>query len=276
MKLIDLSMPIGQHFRWPVELSIKGDIAAGDQFRVSRLAATCHGFSMSTPRRISSPAPRRSRPPPPDVVGPCRVLNLSDRPANAPIEPEHLAAADPGGADGEIVLLAAHWSDRRDYNDRRFWTEAPWLTRASAEWLAARKPTAVAFDFPQDFPIRLLLDGKEVPKSEHVTHDVLLSNGVTLIEYVVNTSRLSAPRNLSRLLPCSSRMPTAPLPASDAIEGLGVSKCIRACLGMKGRSWGALLFDRRCALVCCMQDERYRSPIRRSRASRKRTREGAS
>ena len=43
--------------------------------------------------------------------------------------------------------------------------------------------------------VKGLLEGKEVPKPEHVTHDVLLSNGVTLIEYVVNTARLSAPRN---------------------------------------------------------------------------------
>ena len=34
MDIIDLSMPIGPHFRWSPELRIKGDIAAGDQFRV--------------------------------------------------------------------------------------------------------------------------------------------------------------------------------------------------------------------------------------------------
>ena len=45
MKIIDLSMPIAPHFRWPVELSIKGDIASGDQFRVSKIAGPCHGFS---------------------------------------------------------------------------------------------------------------------------------------------------------------------------------------------------------------------------------------
>ena len=134
----------------------------------------------------------------------------------------NVAAADPGGPDGEILLLAAHWADRRDYRDRTFWTQAPWLTREAAQWLAARRPTAVAFDFPQDFPIRLLLDGKQVPKPEHVTHDVLLSHGVTLIEYVVNTSRLSAPRNLFSAAPLL-------IPDADgapariyAIEGLGV------------------------------------------------------
>jgi arylformamidase len=223
MKIVDLTMPIQPHFRWPAELSIKGDIAAGDQFRVSKLATTCHGFShVDAQAHFVAGAPTIETTPLSHVVGPCRVLNLSDRPANAPIEAEHLAAADPGGADGEILLLAAHWNDRRDYQDKTFWTEAPWLTLGAAEWLAARKPTAVAFDFPQDYPIRLLLEGKEVPKPEHVTHHVLLSHGVTLIEYVVNTSRLSAPRNLFSAAPML-------IPDADgaparfyAIEGLPV------------------------------------------------------
>lgn len=223
MQIIDLSMPIGPHFRWPVELSIKGDIAKGDQFRVSRLSATCHGFShVDAMAHFVAGGPTIETTPLSDVVGPCRVLNLSARPANEPIEPEHLAAADPGGKEGEILLLATHWSDRRDYNDRTFWTEAPWLSRASAEWLAARKPSAVAVDFPQDYPIRLLLDGKEVPKSEHVTHHILLSNGVTLIEYVFNTSRLTAPRNLFSAAPLMIPNADGAPARFYAIEGLPV------------------------------------------------------
>lgn len=223
MKIIDLSMPIAPHFRWPVELSIKGDIAAGDQFRVSKIAGPCHGFShVDAAAHFVAGAPTIEATPLSEVVGACRVLDLSARPANAPIEPEHLAAADPGGKEGEILLLAAHWSDRRNYQEKTFWTEAPWLTLESAQWLAARKPTAVAFDFPQDYPIRLLLEGKEVPKPEHVTHHVLLSHGVTLIEYVCNTSRLSAPRNLFSAAPLLIPNADGAPARFYAIEGLPV------------------------------------------------------
>jgi arylformamidase len=52
----------------------------------------------------------------------------------------------------------------------------------------------VAVDFPQDYTIRLLLDGVVAPRPEHVTHDVLLKSGVTLIEYLVNTAALAGPR----------------------------------------------------------------------------------
>ncbi len=223
MKIVDLSMPIAPHFRWPVELSIKGDIAAGDQFRVSKIAGPCHGFShVDAAAHFVAGAPTIEATPLSQVVGACRVLDLSARPANAPIEPEHLAAADPGGKEGEILLLAAHWSDRRDHQDKTFWTEAPWLTLESAQWLAARKPSAVAFDFPQDYPIRLLLEGKEVPKPEHVTHHVLLSHGVTLIEYVFNTSRLSAPRNLFSAAPLLIPNADGAPARFYAIEGLPV------------------------------------------------------
>jgi arylformamidase len=223
MKIIDLSMPVEPHFRWPAELSIKGDIAAGDQFRVSRINTPCHGFSHVDARaHFVAGAPTIEATPLSEVVGPCRVLNLSAAPANQPIGPEQLAAADPGGPEGEILLLAAHWGDRRNYREKEFWTEAPWLTREAALWLAERKPTAVAFDFPQDYPIRLLLEGKEVPKPEHVTHDILLSHGVTLIEYVVNTSKLSAPRNLFSAAPILIPNADGAPARFYAIEGLGV------------------------------------------------------
>ncbi|MFC4169813.1 cyclase family protein [Teichococcus aestuarii] len=195
MRLIDLSMPIAPHFRWRTQIAIAGDIAAGDQFRISRLDGPCHGFShVDAQAHILADAPTIESTPLDRVVGPARILNLRDAPANAAIDAARLRAADPGGPEGEILLLSAGWDRQRDYNTREFWTEAPWLTRDAAEHLATLRPKAVAFDFPQDFPIRLLLDQQEVPFDQHVTHDVLLRHGVTLIEYLVNTSALAGPR----------------------------------------------------------------------------------
>ncbi|MBE9607656.1 cyclase family protein [Acetobacteraceae bacterium H6797] len=195
MRLIDLTMPIAPHFRWHPTLKVTGDIAKGDQFRVSRIEAACHGFShVDAQAHILADAPTIESTPLDKVVGPCRVLNLRDAPDNQAIDAERLRAADPGGPEGEILLLSTGWDRRRDYNSREFWTESPWLTRDAAEYLATLKPKAIAFDFPQDFPIRLLLDKIEVPFDQHVTHDVLLRQGVTLIEYLVNTSAIPGPR----------------------------------------------------------------------------------
>ena len=223
MEIIDLSMPIGPHFRWSPELRIKGDIAAGDQFRISHLATTCHGFThVDAQAHFVAHAPTIEATPLARVVGPARVIDLRDVAPNSEIDARRLASRDPGGAEGEILILSAAWDTKRDNTTPEFWKEAPFLTRDAAEWLHARRPTAVAFDFPQDFPIRLLLDGKTVPSDQHVTHDVLLRAGVTLIEYLVNTSALRHPRTLLCAAPL--KIPNADgAPARVfAIEGLSV------------------------------------------------------
>ena len=59
------------------------------------------------------------------------------------------------------------------------------MTRPVCEWLHRVKIKAVGYDFPQDYPIRSALD-KEVARFLTLsTHDVLLRNGVTMIEYLV-------------------------------------------------------------------------------------------
>jgi kynurenine formamidase len=223
MRVVDLSMPVAPHFRWRTQVSITGNIAAGDQFRVSRLDTTCHGFThVDAQAHILADAPTIEATPLDRVVGACRVLRLEGVAPEEEIGPDRLAAADPGGTEGEILLLASGWDRQRDSTKAEFWCHAPWLNRAAAEWLASRRPSAVAFDFPQDYPIRLLLDQIEVPFDQHVTHDVLLRSGVTLIEYLVNTSALREPRCLLSAAPIK-------IPGADgaparvhAVEGLGV------------------------------------------------------
>lgn len=216
-------MPIGPHFRWKTEVQVSGDIAAGDQFRISRLATTCHGFThVDAPAHFVAHGPTIEATPLDRVVGPCRVLDLRDCPANAEIGPDRLAAADPGGPDGEILLLSAGWDRRRDPATALFWTESPWLSRGAAEWLRERRPSAVAFDFPQDYPVRLLLEGKSVPNEEHVTHDVLLKTGVTLIEYLVNTSALAGPQTLLCVAPLLIPGADGAPARAFAIDGLPV------------------------------------------------------
>ena len=36
-RIVDLSTPIADHFRWPVERSVQGDFDKGDVFQVTRL-----------------------------------------------------------------------------------------------------------------------------------------------------------------------------------------------------------------------------------------------
>ena len=122
MDIIDLSMPIGPHFRWSPEIKVKGDIAAGDQFRVTHLATTCHGFShVDAPAHFVAHAPTIEATPLKRVVGPARVFDLRDAAPNTAIDAARLAKADSGGAEGEILLLSTAWDRKRDNTTAAFW-----------------------------------------------------------------------------------------------------------------------------------------------------------
>ena len=203
MNIIDLSMPVDTgHFRWPIERGVKGDFQTGSLFEASWLRTSCHGFThMDAPRHMVPGGPTLDDLDLSRVVGPAAVIDLSDILPNEEITEARLAAAADHLAPGEIALFRTCWDQQRNWQTEAFWRDAPYMSRAACEWLLTRGPTACAFDFPQDYTIRLLLDGELRPIPEHVTHDVLLRNNVTLIEYLVNTSAVKGTRTFLSALP---------------------------------------------------------------------------
>ena len=203
MNIIDLSMPVDTgHFRWPVERGKKGDFAGGDLFEASWLRTSCHGFThMDAPRHMVPGGPTLDSLDLARVVGPAAIIDLSDVTPKEEITAARLAPAAGHLQSGEIALLRTGWDQQRDWKTEAFWRDAPYLSRCACEWLLDRRPTACAFDFPQDYTIRLLLDGEVRPIPEHVSHDVLLRNGVTLIEYLVNTMAVPGSRTFLAALP---------------------------------------------------------------------------
>ncbi len=201
-RIIDLSMPIVDHFRWPVERRLNSDHARGDLFQVTWQGFAVHGFThMDSPRHFFADGRTTSDIPLETTVGEAAVVDLTPVEPNQAITAERLAAAASHVERGEIVVLRSCWEQQRSPKTPEFWTEAPYVARDAAEWLLARKPRAVAFDFPQDYTIRLLLKGEIRPVEEHVTHDVLLRNGVILIEYLSNTAALASLRTFLCCLP---------------------------------------------------------------------------
>jgi len=194
-RIVDLSTPIADHFRWPVERSLRGDFEQGDVFQVTRLGWSVHGFThMDSPRHMVPGGPTTSDIPLETTVGEAAVLDFTDIAPETALDGAALAARARHLRPGDIALFKTAWGARRSIDTPEFWTEAPYVTRDGAEWLRDRKPRAVGFDFPQDYPIRLLLKGEVRPIEEQVTHDVLLRNGVVLIEYLVNTRELDRER----------------------------------------------------------------------------------
>lgn len=199
----DLSMPItSDHFRWPAPRKLTGDHSDAQPFQVTRIDLSCHSFTHVDARRHILPgAPTIEATRPGDVAGPAFVADLRDVVPNVEIGADRIEAALAGHEGERIVLLKSGWDRQRDWRGEAYWREAPYLNRGAAEALAARDLTALAVDFPQDYTIRLSLDGICPPMGEHVTHDVLLRRGVTLIEYLVGTAEISARRVFLCALP---------------------------------------------------------------------------
>jgi kynurenine formamidase len=194
-RLVDLTMPIHDHFRWPVQRDLRGDFARGDTFQVTWVGWAVHGFThIDAPRHIVPDGATTSDLLLEQFVGPAAVLDLTGIAPMTAITGEVLRRAGGHLQPGDIALLKTCWETVRSPETPEFWTTAPYLTRPACEWLLAREIKAIGFDFPQDYPIRDLLRNQTAPLAEFVSHDCLLRAGIVLIEYLCNTQALTRSR----------------------------------------------------------------------------------
>ncbi len=201
-RIVDLSMAIEDHFRWPVARSQKGDLEAGDAFQITRLDWIVHGFThIDAPRHMVAGGDTTSEVALERTIGPAALLDLSGIAPKTEIATEMLAAAGGHLEAGDIAIIKTCWETVHSPMTPEFWTEAPYLSAEACRWLLDRDIKALGVDFPQDYPIRGLLDGKRAPIAEFVSHDILLRNGVILIEYLTNLGALSGPRTTLIALP---------------------------------------------------------------------------
>jgi arylformamidase len=223
MRIIDLSMPIvGEHVRWKAERTIAGNVTAGDMFQVTTIKVSCHSFTHVDAKRHYFADGRTIEETPLDaVVGFAEVIDLMDAAPNEAIGAAKLSSRMAGVAPGAKVLLRTGWHRHRSWRDKAFWLDSPYLTRDAAEYLSSLAIQTIAYDFPQDYCIRLLLSGEVRPIEEHVTHDILLRRGVHMIEYLTNTAEIKAPRVLLSAAPLKIEGADGSPARVYAIEGLG-------------------------------------------------------
>ncbi|HVH74562.1 MAG TPA: cyclase family protein [Stellaceae bacterium] len=133
-------------------------------------------------------------------VGEAVVLDLSFRgEPNARIGPADLdRAAAALAAEGialapdAILLLRTDWPRAHSPFDPSWWDESPCLTKAAAEWIVARRPRAVGFDFAQEEKG----GAQDYEKAEEILHGAMrvhrtiLPSVVFQIENLVNLHEL--------------------------------------------------------------------------------------
>lgn len=108
-------------------------------------------------------------------------------------EPVDVAVLERGAADirdGDILVLHTGWSDRAWGRFPEYFTESPFLTPEAAEWLVAKHPAAVAFDFFEEYCARL----PDFDSEDFVCHRILLGAGIPLLEQLTNISAVGQQR----------------------------------------------------------------------------------
>ena len=194
MALIDLTTLIRPHWRWPVKIEQVMTLENGDSYRVTRLGAAMHSFThVDTPLHIEPGRETIEEVPLDALCGAAAVVDLSPARPNQEIGLEQVQAAWGRVREGDVVLLKTCWDQQRDMDTKEYWTEAPWLSREAAAWLARQPIKALGFDFPQDHAIRQV-PGRHPRADEMPTHDLVLRKGIYLIEYLCNLGALKADR----------------------------------------------------------------------------------
>jgi arylformamidase len=125
------------------------------------------------------------------VIGQAIVVDLSWVGANHEITIDDLRR---GGADsvrkGDIVLLRTDWTDRMYGKWPDYFTQSPWFPPASAEWLVAKDPKNIGFDFFEEYCARL----PDFSSEDFPMHRVILGAGVVIMEGLTNLGALARPR----------------------------------------------------------------------------------
>lgn len=192
MRVIDLSLPIVDHFRWRRTLSLVQSHEHGDIFRTSKLELLCHAFTHAdAPVHFTPGGAPLGGMPLSTWVGRAAVVDLSDCGPLTPITRELLESRAQHLERGGIALLRTSWDTRTPIDSPDYWADAPYVTSEAAQWMRSdRDVRCVGFDFPQDEGIRALVAGGDPQRAEFTTHEVLLSQGVGMLEYLTGLDRL--------------------------------------------------------------------------------------
>ncbi len=197
MRVVDLSFPIGPHFRWTVASERRSTHEAGANFQSTVLTVSCHAYTHVDAPVHFLPGDRDIASMPVDQwMGPAAVVDLTHLGENAEVTGADLERRAGHVQAGDIVLLRTDWPRKCPVASERFWKDAPYTGRSACEWLVARGAKAVGYDYPPDYCIRtsIFSPGTKITREECTTHHIFFPKGITVIEYLTNLDQIGAAR----------------------------------------------------------------------------------
>ncbi len=231
MRIVDLSMTVVECDSAPFAkeeyyFKLKPIVRWEEKGFVSNMVEmTVHaGTHIDTPHHFFRDKPGIEELPLDSMIGEAIVLDLTFKGTpNARITPEDLDRAEralhergitiePGG----ILFLRTDWPKGHTTTDPKWWDESPCLTKASAEWLVAKRPKVLGFDFAQEekggdyqkageiltsaMPVHRIILPKIVFQIENLTNLHLIPSKAKIIALPVKWKTESAPARVIALL----------------------------------------------------------------------------
>ncbi|MDC7246140.1 MAG: cyclase family protein [Sphaerochaetaceae bacterium] len=188
--LIDLSLPIIEnHWRYSkFHREEASSFSKGDSWQITQFNMASHWFShIDFPRHTGAEYPDSECFPLDYYNGEASEIDLTRKEgcSNYGYTSDDLERAVKGQSLKKIFLIRSDWALQTSWLSRDFWDESPYMEDDALQWILDRKPNCVAFDFPQDYSIRLL-SKRPVAPEEQKSHTLLLRNNILLVEYVTN------------------------------------------------------------------------------------------
>ena len=164
-----------------------------------------------------TPDSGRSVSAPPDVaVWASETMRCSKGTPNARITPEDMDRAEAAlNAQGitiqpnGMLFLRTDWPKGHNTMDPAWWDDSPCLTNAAAEWLVARRPSVLGYDFAQEEKGADYATAGEILTSGMRVHRTILPKITFQIENLVNLDQIPSKVKVIAL-PAKWRTESAP------------------------------------------------------------------
>jgi arylformamidase len=195
-RLIDLSVAVNSNTMSPPSTNIRVEITPhrrGPGFwQVSSVNQGLHtGAHIDSPLHVFKDGITTAEISLDQVIGEAVTIDLSFVDANHKISIDDLKR---GGADkvkkSDIVLLRTDWTDKMYGKWPDYFTQSPFFPPESAEWLVAKGPKSIGFDFFEECCARL----PDFSSEDFPMHRVILGAGIVIMEGITNLGALPRQR----------------------------------------------------------------------------------
>lgn len=176
------------------------------------------GTHIDSPHHFFRDKPSIEQLPPEAFIGEAVVLDLTFKGTpNARITPEDMERAERTLANqgitiqpGCMLLLRTDWPKGHATTDPKWWDESPCLTKAAAEWLVAKEPAILGYDFAQEEKGADYERADEILTSGMRVHRTILPRVIFQIENLTNLDQIPS---RARIIALPAKWKTESAPA---------------------------------------------------------------